>query len=182
MWDKVGMLLKDFSMTSLPRVGGRKGRFCILLDQRGFTFIEILVVVLVFAAMATLAYPSVFQALVRAKGAAETQNLQMIELAKSAFATENPGVPITSFEDLASYLPDNRIPVSPWGTEYLDWDKLEKTTRSMANGYPQFEPDILPLDANGYNDLVVPGYVSLVPLEPDSFLGFPTADPKFIME
>ena len=100
--------------------------------------------------------PEVNKAYVRGKASTETENLRVIESAKAQFSRAKPGKEIGSLEDLLPYLPNGKLPVSPWGTEYDNILSLEKTVVSLANGDPSKEPQVGDLASNGYNDLAAP--------------------------
>ena len=91
----------------------------------------------------------------------EGENLRLIESAKSQFARANPGKPIGSVlagdgtpVDLAPFLPNSKLPVSPWGVTYANVLDLANPVTSSANGDPSKEPPVQPLSANGYNDVL----------------------------
>ena len=70
------------------------------------------------------------------QGRACASNLNMIQAAKDEFRNDNPGVNLTSTDQLAKYLP-NGIPVCPSGGSYnhiLDLDN--PVTCSLDQGQP----------------------------------------------
>jgi len=85
----------------------------------------------------------------------ESENLRIIESAKSQFPRANPGQQISSVADLAPYLPDGELPESPWGVTYANVTDLHTTVTSPANGDASMEPSVEPLTANGFNDISV---------------------------
>ena len=109
----------------------------------------------VLAVLAVLAVPAIQQAQVRAKSASESENLRIIEAAKSQFSRANPGKHISSVTDLAPYLPDGQLPESPWGITYANVTDLDVAVTSPANGDPSMEPAVEPLDSNGFNDILI---------------------------
>ena len=141
-----------------------------------FTLYEVVIVVALLAIVTILGIPEVMKARVRAKASSETENLRLIESAKAQFSRANPGMPIGSVASLYPYLPNRRLPVSPWGVSYQNVTNLAQTVSSPANGQDGKEPPLDPLDANGYNDLGVSGLVYLKPLDPSGFsrIGDPT--------
>jgi len=123
--------------------------------------VEMLIVVVVLGIIAVLAGSEVFKANIRGKASTETENLRMIEAAKALYVADNPGKELSSEADLLKYLPDGKIPISPWGVKYNDVANLSKTVSSPANGDPTKEPAIGDLYANGFNDLAEKGFVYL---------------------
>ena len=116
----------------------------------------------ILGVIAVLAVPEFNRAQVRSKATSESENLRIIESAKSQFSRANPGKQISaSFaadgrtpQDLVSFLPNGKLPVSPWGATYSYVSDLRSTVKSGANGDASKEPSILPLDANGFNDIL----------------------------
>ena len=103
----------------------------------------------------------VVAAVLHSKAMAEGENLRLIESAKSQFARANPGKPIGSVlagdgtpVDLAPFLPNSKLPVSPWGVTYANVFDLANPVTSSANGDASKEPPVQPLSANGYNDVL----------------------------
>jgi type II secretory pathway pseudopilin PulG len=110
-----------------------------------------LIVVAILAIVAVMAVPEIQKAGVRAKSASETENLRLIESAKAQFARTNPGSSIGSVSDLLPFLPNGRLPVSPWDGDknpaafYQNVLDLTQPTESPANGMAGKEPPIQPL-------------------------------------
>jgi prepilin-type N-terminal cleavage/methylation domain-containing protein len=92
--------------------------------QRGFTFIEIMIVVAIIAMLAVIAIPSFVRARQTSAKSACLNNLREIDGAKQQWALENNKVntdaPLNS--DLISYLKGNAIPDCPGGGQYTIGD------------------------------------------------------------
>ncbi len=131
------------------------------LHRAGFTVVELLVVLVVLGLLVWVVVPRVYLSEIRSKGLQETQNLRAIEAAKASFSVERPGESLLYFSRLGEYFPSGRVPRSPWGLPYVGADDLSVKVQSQANGLPQYEPPMEPLDANGFNDLALAGYVYL---------------------
>lgn len=103
-------------------------------NRSGFTLIEILVVIVVIALLATLVAPNVFQHVGVAKDAAARSQIEMMGAALDAYRLDNGRYPSTD-QGLVSLwreprldpLPRNwrgpylrkAIPMDPWGNRYI---------------------------------------------------------------
>lgn len=143
-----------FGRGAHPR-GGRTSRL------GGFTLVELLVVLAVLGLLVWVVVPRIYVSEIRSKGLQETQNLRAIEVAKASFSVDHPGESLLYVSRLGEYFPSGQVPRSPWGLAYVGADDLSVKVQSQANGLPQYEPPIEPLDANGFNDLALGGYVYL---------------------
>lgn len=129
--------------------------------RQGFSLYEVLIVVAILGIVAVLAIPQVQKAQVRAKATSESENLRIIESAKSQFSRANPGKKIGSVQDLAPFLPAGQLPISPWAPNedpesyYTNWNVIHSTVTSPVNGDKAKEPPVEPLASNGYNDIVL---------------------------
>jgi type IV pilus assembly protein PilA len=88
-------------------------------SRRGFTLIEIMVVVVLIGFMLCIAVPNLMYALTSARANTCIGNLRQIESACQQFATVNslaPGSTVSVTNDLASYM--KSIPVCPSGGSY----------------------------------------------------------------
>ena len=110
--------------------------------------------VAILGIVAALAVPEIKRAQVRAKATSEGENLRMIEAAKAQFSRAYPGKQISAEADLFPYLPNNRLPKSPWGVIYANVLDMHTTVTSPANGDATKEPAVEPLMSNGFNDII----------------------------
>ena len=102
----------------------------------GYTFAEVMVVVAIIAVAAFLVTPAIMNAVNDSLGRACSTNLHMIEAAKDQFRRDNPGVPLTSEQQLAQYLP-NGIPTCPAHGAYSNTASLDTpVTCSLDQGKP----------------------------------------------
>ena len=85
--------------------------------EPGFTLIETLLVLVVFAVIAASVTLGVTQAINDSKGKECSTNLATIEGAKDEFARDNPGVALTSVDQLKPYLRYG-LPTCPAGGTY----------------------------------------------------------------
>ena len=102
--------------------------------QRGFTLIEILVVIIVLGMLAALVGPRILGRVSEAKGATARTQIELLGLALDSYRLDNGGYP-TSEQGLAALnekparepLPQNwrgpylrkAIPADPWGRPYI---------------------------------------------------------------
>ena len=106
------------------------------VSKAGWTLGEILVVIAIIAVSAFLVTPSILSAVNDSLGRACSTNLNMIEAAKDEFRRDNPGVALTSDQQLAQYLP-NGIPVCPAHGTYSNVTNLDAPcTCSLDQGKP----------------------------------------------
>jgi general secretion pathway protein G len=104
------------------------------MRRAGFTLVEILVVIIVIAMLATLVAPSVFQHVDQAKASTAKAQIEMLSAALDAYRLDNDRYP-TSEQGLAAlrqspsaspaprrwrgpYL-RRELPVDPWGKPYV---------------------------------------------------------------
>src|ERR1700757_2378473 len=85
--------------------------------EAGFTLIETLLVLLVVAVIAASVTVGVTQAISDSKGKECSANLATVEGAKDEFARDNPGVALTSVDQLKPYLRYG-VPTCPAGGTY----------------------------------------------------------------
>ena len=100
----------------------------------GFTLVEILVVIIVIAVLATLVAPNVFRHVGRAKDSTARAQIEMLGSALEAYRLDNDGYPTTE-QGLAALMrrPESApvprdwrgpylkraVPGDPWGTPYV---------------------------------------------------------------
>ncbi len=103
------------------------------LKKRGFTLIEILVVIVVIAILATLVAPNVFQHVSTAKSSTAKSQIEMIGTALDAYRLDNGQYPTTqqgldalinkpSIDPPATWRGPylrKEIPLDPWNEAYL---------------------------------------------------------------
>jgi general secretion pathway protein G len=88
-------------------------------SKRGFTLIEILVVIVVIAILATLVAPNVFQHVSTAKSATAKSQIEMLSTALDAYRLDNSQYPSTQ-QGLAALIMKPTIdPPATWRGPYL---------------------------------------------------------------
>lgn len=77
--------------------------------QKGFTLVEIMIVVVIIALLATLAIPALSKARTKAQGSAANSNLQQLGNAAQQYFNENPGITSAAYTDLVGSTTDKQI-------------------------------------------------------------------------
>lgn len=95
--------------------------------RRGFTLIEVLIVVVVIGIMSSVAMPNFVSAQDRARNASATSNLKVVQQALEAYAADHGGMLPTNADFLTAdglgangYLPGDKMPKSPWHSDRQD--------------------------------------------------------------
>jgi len=135
------------------------------LNPKGFTVIELIIILTIISILVTLAVPEVLDSRRNTRALACGTALNQIEAAKSAWAREYPGQAIRTSNDLARYFPGGTIPPDPWNVGFRDVLSLNIATWHPYDGIPAYEPagasptadtdtnGILDIKENGHNDL-----------------------------
>ena len=105
-----------------------------MVTQRGFTLIEIMVVVIIIGILSAVVTPIVVDRLVQARIESAKAELRTIEAALKMYRVDNFDYPTTELGlialiekpvgsdapnwNAAGYLDDDKVPLDPWGTEY----------------------------------------------------------------
>jgi prepilin-type N-terminal cleavage/methylation domain-containing protein len=119
-----------------------------LRSQKGFTLIEMLVVVVIIAILVAISIPALFRSVIDARTRACAGNIRNIESAAALFASQNNGVypeeaphnlGIAAFVGQLAFFPDGP-PTCPWGRAYA-WDPngvgiVDKGHFQGAGGWP----------------------------------------------
>ncbi|MFZ5925248.1 MAG: prepilin-type N-terminal cleavage/methylation domain-containing protein [Bacillota bacterium] len=98
----------------------RRGVRRVLVDRRGFTLVEMLIVLAIIAILAAIAVPSFSRLTRSAKARACAENVRMIETAAQAWAADHNGefpesLEVEGFEE---YFKSGSVPTCPFGDEY----------------------------------------------------------------
>jgi prepilin-type N-terminal cleavage/methylation domain-containing protein len=121
-----------------------------LKDKRGFTIIELIIILVVLSILVAIAVPEVLNARGDTRSLMCGTAINQIEVAKSAWAREFPGAPLTSTNQLLKYLPDG-FPKDPWGVGFQNVTSLNVVTTHPHNGNVAFEPEGSSADDNDGN-------------------------------
>ena len=90
------------------------------MQKKGVTLIELLIVVLILAALSAIAIPRISQSAQNAKANACDTNVDVINSAIEMYNADNSAYPavLTDVTDNATYFPDG-IPACPFSTAYV---------------------------------------------------------------
>lgn len=99
----------------------RRGLRRVLVDRRGFTLVEMLIVLAIIAILAAVAVPSFSRFTRSAKVRACAENVRMIETAAQAWSLDHEGefpeeLETSGFEE---YFKGGSVPTCPLGEEYV---------------------------------------------------------------
>lgn len=105
-----------------------------------FTIIELIIILVVLSILVSIAIPEVLKARKETRSLMCGTALNQIETAKSAWAREFPGAPLSDTNQLLRYLP-NGFPKDPWGIGFNNVTDLNVVTSHSYNGIAAFEPE-----------------------------------------
>jgi general secretion pathway protein G len=106
-------------------------RKTIQLNQRGFTLIELMVVVVILGILATIMMPKILDRPEQARRMKAKVQIRSIQSALALFKTDTGEFPTTvdGLEALvadpgikgwrSSYIEGNKVPLDPWGSPYM---------------------------------------------------------------
>ncbi|MDZ4198995.1 MAG: prepilin-type N-terminal cleavage/methylation domain-containing protein [Kiritimatiellia bacterium] len=117
------------------------------MNKKGFTLVEIMIVVLIIGLLAAIAIPSFTRARSRARANTCINNLRLIDSAKEQFAMEtnlNAGAAVTAVQ-VAPFIRNSTMPTCPEGnTAYADANVGNVGARPTCPNVATFATHVLP--------------------------------------
>lgn len=99
----------------------RRGVRRVLVDRRGFTLVEMLIVLAIIGILAAIAVPSFSKVTESAKRKACQENIRTIETAAKAYAADHGGTYPAKLDDndFEPYFDAGSAPTCPFGNAYV---------------------------------------------------------------
>ncbi|PMQ01829.1 MAG: prepilin-type cleavage/methylation domain-containing protein [Dictyoglomus sp. NZ13-RE01] len=129
--------------------------------EKGFTLIELMVVIVIIAILAAVALPNFMGATEKARESAVRSAVKTIQTAIEMYATEHSGTYTDDLNAYTAYLPGNQFPKSPAtnqpykvGENLFDSDSPIKDNPTTAQQYAityQYDPVTNSYTLKGYN-------------------------------
>lgn len=113
----------------------------LLRQQKGFTLVELLVVVAIIGVLAAIAVPRFVDSTATASGAKVLADLQSLDSAIQQFSAANGALP-TALTDLNTYFASGAVPVPPTGKVKIKTYESAAgsvTTYAITNGRATFD-------------------------------------------
>lgn len=118
--------------------------------ERGFTLVELMVVVTVAGILLTLAEPSFHRSVIKAREAALKQNLFTLRDTLDQYRADNGKYPESLAEvKKAGYL--RRIPVDPFTNSDATWQEIQDDSEEGGVWDVHSGSDLVALDGTPYN-------------------------------
>ena len=108
-------------------------------NRKGFTLIEILIVVLIIGILLAIAIPNFVKARATSRTKACISNMRMIDSAKQQWAMDNnqPGTAVPAVADVLNYISSAAMPTCPEGaTPYTVTSVDTKTVCPNVGNFP----------------------------------------------